>query len=448
MRIKFLAIIASFLFVSIAISSCLDSDDTVELSSDATVHAFGIDTVYGKYYKFTIDQLSREIYNQDSLPIGADTIIDRILIDTFTVSGWITSRDEMNINGDTIFNKADSVDLRKAVNNETGMKFKVHAPDGVTVNEYTLKIRMHKQDPDSLVWNLMSSPLPVPAPASGQKAVLFNNELWVFTQDAAYKTAIQPDENNKYPSDCNWTKEAYTSFPNNAQLSSLVTLSGDNGQKLYIVTTANTVYSSSNGSDWNEENRFGSDVQALIASFPNILTVITGNGVYTTKDDGVTKESGEFSGTNFPTENIYSTNFESNYQPQVMIVGKTGNDQSEQTVPWVSSNGSYWVPLNNTAYNVYCPKLANPVVMYYGENYYIFGSKEENKLDAIYTSVDGISWRKPQRKFLLDKDMTEITAPYSIVVNAPYIWVIFGGDGSTNAVWRGHLNKLMSAEVQ
>ena len=45
MRIKFLAIIASFLFVSIAISSCLDSDDTVELSSDATVHAFGIDTV-------------------------------------------------------------------------------------------------------------------------------------------------------------------------------------------------------------------------------------------------------------------------------------------------------------------------------------------------------------------------------------------------------------------
>ena len=186
----------------------------------------------------------------------------------------------------------------------------------------------------------------------------------------------------------------------------------------------------------------------MIASFPNILTVITDNGVYTTKDDGVTKETGEFSGTNFPTENIYSTNFESNYQPQVMIVGKSGNDQSEQTVPWVSSNGSYWVPLNNTAYNVYCPKLANPVVMYYGENYYIFGSKEENKLDAIYTSVDGISWRKTQRKFLLDKDMTEITAPYSIVVNAPYIWVIFGGDRSTNAVWRGHLNKLMSAEVQ
>ena len=25
--------------------------------------------------------------------------------------------------------------------------------------------------------------------------------------------------------------------------------------------------------------------------------------------------------------------------------------------------------------------------MYYGENFYIFGSKDENKLDAIYSSV-------------------------------------------------------------
>ena len=58
MRIKFLAIIASFLFVSIAISSCLDSDDTVELSSDATVHAFGIDTVYGKHISFSASPLN------------------------------------------------------------------------------------------------------------------------------------------------------------------------------------------------------------------------------------------------------------------------------------------------------------------------------------------------------------------------------------------------------
>ena len=97
---------------------------------------------------------------------------------------------------------------------------------------------------------------------------------------------------------------------------------------------------------------------------------------------------------------------------------------------------------------MYCPKFANPAVMYYGENFYIFGSKDENKLDAIYSSVDGISWREPQRKFLLHKDMTDITAPYSIVADSPYIWVIFGGNGTDAAVWRGHLNKLMPVRVQ
>lgn len=56
--------------------------------------------------------------------------------------------------------------------------------------------------------------------------------------------------------------------------------------------------------------------------------------------------------------------------------------------------------------------------MYYGENFYIFGSKDENKLDAIYSSVDGISWREPQRKFLLHKDMTDITAPIPLLQTA------------------------------
>ena len=72
MKIKLLSVIVSFLLLSIGISSCLDSDETYEFSTDATVHAFGLDTIYGKHYTFTIDQLNRLIYNRDSLPVGAD----------------------------------------------------------------------------------------------------------------------------------------------------------------------------------------------------------------------------------------------------------------------------------------------------------------------------------------------------------------------------------------
>ena len=151
MRIKFLSVIVSFLIVSFALSSCLDSDDNYEFSSDATIHAFGIDTIHGKHYKFTIDQLNRLIYNRDSLPVGSDTIIDRILIDTMTVTGWITSGSPT----DTVFVMSDSVDLRPAMNNDAGMLFKAHAADGVTVREYKLKVNVHLQDPDSLVWTDM-----------------------------------------------------------------------------------------------------------------------------------------------------------------------------------------------------------------------------------------------------------------------------------------------------
>ena len=89
MRIKFLSVIVSFLIVSFALSSCLDSDDNYEFSSDATIHAFGIDTIHGKHYKFTIDQLNRLIYNRDSLPVGSDTIINFqfIFADCNTVGG-------------------------------------------------------------------------------------------------------------------------------------------------------------------------------------------------------------------------------------------------------------------------------------------------------------------------------------------------------------------------
>ena len=48
MRIKFLSIIASFFMVSFVITSCLDNDNDVNYSPDATIHAFELDTIgYG-----------------------------------------------------------------------------------------------------------------------------------------------------------------------------------------------------------------------------------------------------------------------------------------------------------------------------------------------------------------------------------------------------------------
>lgn len=434
MRIKFLSVIVSFLFVSFAISSCLDSDDnTYELSSDATVHAFGLDTIYGKHYTFTIDQLKRIIYNRDSLPVGADTIIDRILIDTFSVSGWITA----GIN-DTLFNIKDSVDFTPIVNKPEGMKFKVHAPDG-SYREYTVQINRHNQDPDSLVWRPMETFSDITV-SGRQKSVVLGNELFVYTSNTtAYK--ISTDE---YPA--GWTEMKDINLPENAQLPSLTCFQ----EKLYVVADKD-IYNSENGRVWNKVDALSGNAIALLAGFPDKLA-----GIW---DDGTVRKfcvatpaagTGELSWklgeedvpAEFPVHSIYSSLFTTaNGINEAILVGLPEAIKG-QTVPWFSYDGENWADLSTNS-TLYCPSLANPFIMNYGGTFYMMGGIKEDKLDVIYSSVAGIAWYKTKKKFLLPEEFNSITAPYSIAIdNKNFIWVIFGGDGKHNAVWRGRLNRL------
>ena len=123
--------------VSFVITSCLDDDNDIEYSPDATIHAFELDTIgYGISYKFTIDQQKGLIYNQDSLPVHADTIIDRILIKTLTTaSGVVTMKDK---NGsDSTININDSIDLREPIKIKVWSTeaFATYPPDATKAKE-------------------------------------------------------------------------------------------------------------------------------------------------------------------------------------------------------------------------------------------------------------------------------------------------------------------------
>ena len=449
MRIKFLSVIVSFLIVSFALSSCLDSDDNYEFSSDATIHAFGIDTIHGKHYKFTIDQLNRLIYNRDSLPVGSDTIIDRILIDTMTVTGWITSGSPT----DTVFVMSDSVDLRPAMNNDAGMLFKAHAADGVTVREYKLKVNVHLQDPDSLVWtdmqkrgNIFSNTINL----GQQKAVVLGDELFVYTSNStAYKTSTAPD---KY----NWSKVNVSNLPSDVKLTSAV----EYNNALYMVTESKRVFSSTNGGAWTEVTTLGDNVIVLINGFSDRLSgivEINGKQYFNICKDGKNWEA-ENTADNlileevpagFPTENISTTQTNTGNGVEKVVLAGMPLANEKETTPWFSLDGKGWASLANTMYDTYCPGMVNPAIMYYGDMFYCFGGE----LDAIYNSITGIAWSKTETKFLLPQEFKGKGA-YSIIVEptkdktvAPadkrdFIWVIFGGNGTKNEVWRGRLNRL------
>ena len=194
MRTKLLIAIACLLGVCIGFGACVKGNDEgkTEVNISTYVTAFGIDTIYGKYYKFSIDQLNHVIFNADSLPIGADTLLNNIAIDTFSASGYITSGllDSIVIVG----NKAD---LTPAIN-KPGLTFKIISSDASRSQEYSLQINVHKEDPEAASWMRIAK-LPtefLAARSTDQKVLIKGDELFVLLRGDLLLKADISDESS------------------------------------------------------------------------------------------------------------------------------------------------------------------------------------------------------------------------------------------------------------
>ena len=442
MRAKTSSIIVGMLLILMSVSSCLDSDEITEFSSNATITNFGIDAIYGVEYEFDIDQIKNLIYNRDSLPISVDTILDRTLITSLSTNGMYI------LSGDTLFNPEDSVNLLPAVNKSgtEGMKFTVYAADATTTRTYTLQIRVHTQEPDSLGWKNMAEESPVfdaGNSAIPQKAVIWGGELLVYTSPRAlYRTST---------TDYEWSGENELSgLPDDADFSSIVAYD----DALYLIGNGGgEVYKSTDGASWEEAPELGSNVVTLIAAthpsdaLSNRLAAVveidgqhyfnTWNGTSWDDADGLEEVPAEF-----PLEKIYATHaVNGNGITKLVIVGQTS--QGNATVPWATENGRIWADYSVEVAG--CPWMNNPFIAYYGDMFYIFGGN----MDAIYYSRNGLAWYETARNFLLPSSFAGNTN-YAVVVEPTvdtaqkrdFIWVVLGGNGYNNEVWRGRLNRL------
>lgn len=481
MRIKFLSVIVSLLFVSFAISSCLNDNNQVgEYSTDATIHAFALDTVRGKSYQFTIDQLKGEIYNLDSLPMGSDTIIDKILIKTLTtVSGAVIlinkeGKDSIKDNVTQGLNTTDSVDFREP------LKVKVMSMEAMNLmyqgisedtykkytRRYTIEVRVHKQDPDSLNWGQAKGQQPAPlmkgfsggAISGPQKAVILNKTIFVFSkttasQVIAYKTLTDNPRG--------WTSTGtINGLPASVDLSSILNFK----DQLYAVAQG-IMYYSTDGTNWQKHTTLNDrKIASLLVGFPenqgNNLNKTIGIAAVSvdatdakihrfcfTNENATswteTSDLGEVVADSFPRTNISATIFSNNTGVQgAMLMGTTTNARTEAVkpiLPWSSYNGLSWADLYTQ--NAFCPILTLPSIIHYGKDFYAFG----NEFDTFYTSVAGIAWYKANKKFYFPAELTARKgSEYSMVVDSNnFIWIICSkGLTGTDDVWRCRLNKL------
>lgn len=487
MRIKFLSFIASFFLVSLVITSCLDDDNNIEYSPDATIHAFELDTAGYGSYKFTIDQLKGLIYNEDSLPVHADTIIDKIKITKLTTaSGIVTMLDQ---NGkDSIININDSIDLRNP------LKIKVWSTEALAqisskqTKEYTITVRVHKHDPDSLKWGYASA-MPDEI-TTKQKTIQFDNKLFTYSMVGGRLKVYQ---NNGFSS---WTSagvntegDLTSEMPN-----SILPLDG-----IILATAKNKVYESTDGITWTVSTKFSGEVSTFISKLSieddtKICYIKIEDGkryIYSILEselDSPTETKIEQASDRFPTDNISYNTIDKENNIQNIIVGKhepaieitINGKKTPVLVTWVF-DGRTWYEWGATTSVAYCPAFENPTIIYYNDLLYIFG----DKFESIYSSRNGgVAWSKADKKFSfpyqdwsdanftpsIDKPEFRGRANYSMIMDSENqnIYILFGKEDNVTfteevekveetrateskvrgpyshgaEVWRGRLNQL------
>lgn len=465
MRTKSLSIIASFFILSLAITSCLNSDNDYELSSDNTITAFALDTIYGVSYKFTIDQIKGEIYNVDSVPFSADTIINKILIKTFTVGGYVTAGETAE--KDTFFNYTDSIDFSNTMivnGKDNRLVLRIRPEDGSAYKEYKIEVRRHLTDPDSLNWignQPYTDSFSGGAVTTSQKTktVVLNGKVLVFSSEANdTNPQVRIGDTAAGP----WAVTNLT--PTNLIISSVISYR----DILYTTSSDGRVYSSPNGTTWTAVTTDGTEVSSLLTSFygtengNSIETSIAGiikigstyhfaKGTFDTTQKLSWTEGHEVPVDNtkeeylFPTKNITATKSAKSAtggQIAYLIGASSG---SEPATPWFSKDGLNWGPMPAVHENNALPSMEYPSIMNYDNTLYAFGGD----FSTFYTSENGFAWQAIDKKFRFPLDDNgeskfKDRTSYSMTIDSDnYIWIVWSkGSTYNDEVWKGKLNRL------
>lgn len=455
MKLRALNIFISLLVTTCIITSCLDTDPMeYEYSSNASITSFsiadqivtyypgktslGVDTtlsvaVQGSDYPFVINQMDGLIYNQDSLPIGTDIskVVVSITADTYGI--YIVAET------DSLWEETDSLDFNKPI------QFKILSETGVFGRTYKAEINVHKQDPDSLVWNKIPSNLSTNIQA--QKAVYANNNIYIFaeqeSQTAMTMTSISDGKT--------WSTLQNIDIPTKADYTSAMAWD----DKLYILAN-NELYTSENGLNWSKVNT-QQTFSKLLACSDKMFGIDTDNH-YVSSQNGIEWEQHSLMPDNYPTSDYSFVSYPLATNSQIermVLIGKdaTENVSDTITVVWSQLNTEdEWTALTFEENEFACPKLENASIIRYNNRLYTFGGAKKylgleivTPFQYFFESYDnGITWNTVTKKVMFPKEFKELyqeaKGNYSYIVDDnQFIWIMWS---QTGEVWRGRINKF------
>lgn len=488
------ALMAVILFFS----ACNKKSETTELKDTGTlaVSAFslkrdannvGLDSVY-----FAIDLNRRVIYNADSL--RPDTDITG-LIPVITYSGGVDkatiimeggSKRTGEVNYKT--NPTDSIDF-------TG-KVTFTLTQGDKSISYLIKVNVHKEYADSLVWNeadRMELPSRLPDPLR-QKTVLLSDSTSVcllLESDGSYTVATTSDL--YYTA---WTK-SQENLPFVPEVSSLTAVD----DTLYILDDAGNLFHRTLATSWEPT---GVVWHTLIGGYINSVVGLRADGGNYYFDKYPAPEAGDsFNPCQIPddfpvtgTSNFVTLQNKWTLSPVAFLTGGITADGSFSSATW-AFDGAEWVCLNKS--NLPALRGSSIVPYYYFRRntstselveynvWMLIGGRDINGLAnrIVYISYDnGVNWIKASSQMQLPQVIPAMSGCDNIVVNipkkadiadnwtraytgqatrsgytidgttiswqCPYIYLIGGysyDDRLYNTIWRGVLTRLTFVPV-
>ena len=371
---------------------------------------------------FSIDLKTGVIFNADSLPKGTD--VSR-LIPSITFANTMSKAEltfvkdfKETITVDYLTNSTDSVDFSQPV------KLDVTAQDGLASFSYTIKVNVHAQEPDSLMWTYLSKtdfPSMHDSPVA-QKTIIRDNISYSLIEEynGDYTLSVCDDlmkgEWMKTPLQLSFKPviENFTATP----------------EAFWILDSEGKLQTSTDGVTWNFTGQ--EDWVSILGGYANsILGVKSENetlkhAIYPLQSDFVERPVDE----DFPVYNSSPLGvFESEWasKPMAMLACGTTDDGNILNKVWAFDGDKWGVICENTLPGLKSPMMVRYVV--YRDTPQVFtqrefdvwmlfgGITEDGELNkSIFISYDnGVNWTFAPKQMQLPKEMAYLEAADAIV---------------------------------
>ncbi len=453
MNFKYCVFILCTAFI-IALTSCLgDSDETEYIySSDAELLSFQLqyDSISGfNNILYTIDQVKGEIYNVDSFYTNKAMPAKAIL--NYTTAGiYVCYVPEAKEDSAQIAS-GDSIDI-SLFTNQYKRYIRVYAANGA-MKEYTLNLRIHKVDPDSIIYTKLPNPLPY-SDYSNAKTILLNQTFYSFAEVSGSFVAYSSMDAQS------WSPLALSGFPADARVETL----NQYKNALYVLSSSGKLYQSFSGALWTEIPLGDgiSSVQSImgeikqIPSLPNkvkpvmaLVGMSEGNTVYLETDMAGYWKKGGIVESKFPVSNLSSASWVKDYSSNLVVLGDTIVSQNPMNViGWANGDGISWtsiIPMFERGEGYFVVPSFSNVFCYDSGLYLINGTISKDYYNIVYYSVDGANtWKKMPDKCIPPAEYVARKRS-SVCVDANNYIYIFGGEGDNvvlTDIWKARLNRL------